>query len=102
MMMFVTVFYAVYRISTGEMTFANAGHAPPLRRRADGSVDELLKTSGMAAGVMDGVEFGTGRVVLDYGDTLVFYTDGLDEAINAQEEMYGRDRAVAWLARGAG
>lgn len=98
MMMFVTVFYAVYRISTGEMAFANAGHAPPLRRRADGTVDELPKTSGMAAGVMDGVEFAPGRIDLDFGDTLVFYTDGLDEAINAREEMYGKGRAEAWLA----
>lgn len=98
-MMFVTVFYAVYRLSTGRLYYANAGHNPPLIRRASGEVEELPPMGGMAVGVFDDLGLKNVHMDLEPGDVLLLYTDGLNEAINPAEEMYGLERAKGWLAR---
>ncbi len=97
MYMFVTVFCAVYHISSGTLRFARAGHPPPLLRKADGEVVSLPQIEGMALGVVDDMGLEMGEVVLQPEDTILVYTDGLDEAVNPRDEMFSADRAKQWL-----
>ena len=78
---FVSLFYGVVDLNRWELTFANAGHLPPLLRRAGGVV-ETLECDGIVLGVDDdaSVSFQSQTVALRPGDTLVMYTDGLSEA----------------------
>ncbi|MCA1989712.1 MAG: SpoIIE family protein phosphatase [Desulfarculus sp.] len=99
MCMFVTVFYGVYELSTGILRFVSAGHPSPLLRRADGSTEQLPKLRGMALGIMDDLNLEVGEVQLEIGDSLLAFTDGLDEAVNSQDEMFGIERAAQWLSR---
>jgi serine phosphatase RsbU (regulator of sigma subunit)/anti-sigma regulatory factor (Ser/Thr protein kinase) len=90
--MFVTVVYAVLTVETGELIYANAGHNPPLLlQRADGGVQRLF-TGGMALGVMENIHIPEQRTVLEKGDFLVFYTDGITESFSPKDEMYGEER----------
>ena len=98
MCMFVTVFYAVYELSTGLLRFVSAGHPSPILRRADGSAEQLPKLAGMALGIMDEVNLELGQVQLEIGDSILAFTDGLDEAVNDQDEMFGIERAAQWLS----
>lgn len=98
MCMFVTVFYAVYELSTGRLRYVSAGHPSPILRRADGTAEQLPKLSGMALGIMDEVNLEVGQVQLEVGDSILAFTDGLDEAVNDQDEMFGIERAAQWLS----
>ncbi|MDQ7836115.1 MAG: SpoIIE family protein phosphatase [Humidesulfovibrio sp.] len=96
--MFVTVFCAVLDYTTGEVHYASAGHNPPVLLRA-GAAPEYLPTHGdPVAGAMPGVEFTTDSLVLNPGDALVLYTDGVTEAMNPALELYGEERLTARLA----
>ena len=90
--MFVTVFYVVYDPATGEFTYANGGHNPPLVVHADGSSDLLPMTNGIALGVAPGIEYEQKTVVLAPGDTALLYTDGVTEAMNRDDEEFGVER----------
>jgi sigma-B regulation protein RsbU (phosphoserine phosphatase) len=76
---FITVFYSVFDMSTGELTYVNAGHTPPLILRGDGTTDRL-QDGGMALGMFDGSQYQTGRARLTPGDLLAIYSDGITEA----------------------
>jgi phosphoserine phosphatase RsbU/P len=76
---FITIFYAVLDLPTGELTYVNAGHTPPLLLRAGGGVDRL-QSGGVALGMFDGSHFETGRVLLQLDDLLAIYSDGITEA----------------------
>jgi len=78
---FITLFYGVYTPSTGAMTFVNAGQTPPLVRRLDGRYERLGST-GVALGMFEGSVFGARDTVLQPGETLVLYSDGITEAEN--------------------
>jgi sigma-B regulation protein RsbU (phosphoserine phosphatase) len=88
---FVTFFYAVYDTATREMTFANAGHNPPLVVSADGSVKRLA-TGGMVLGVFDATNFDQEQIRLATGDRVVLFTDGIVEAEDACGDEFGDDR----------
>ncbi len=88
---FVTFFYAVLDTRTRELTYVNAGHNPPCVLRADGR-REYLDKGGLVVGVMPGVTYEQGSVRMETGDDLVLYTDGVTEAMNGQEEMFGEER----------
>jgi len=90
--MFVTVFYGILDRMGERMIYTNAGHNPPLLYRRDENRFEVLKQNGMALGVMAGVEYGQDEIHLYPHDIVVFYTDGVTEAINKDEEQYGVDR----------
>ncbi len=94
--MFVTVFYGVYDPSTRVLTFSNGGHNPPLVVHADGSSEELELTGGLALGAIPSFEYGQASVQLSPGDMVVFFTDGVTEAINILNEEFGL-RAVQAL-----
>ncbi len=90
--MFVTMIYAVYDPTTNIFTYANGGHDPPVVVHTDGSSTQLPMTEGLALGVMPDFEFSHHSYELQPGETVVFYTDGVTEAINAEEEQFGLTR----------
>ena len=91
-MMFVTLFYAVYDPATGEMTYANGGHNAPLIAHVDGTSTVLPGTNGIALGVMPGMDYDERTISISAGDTVVFYTDGVTEAVNEDGEEFGMER----------
>ena len=98
MCMFVTVFYGLYQVSTGELSYVSAGHPGPLWKKKDGAVGQLPRPGGTAIGITPEPGLKPGKVVLEQGELILCFTDGLDEAINEGEEQYGLKRAEAWLA----
>jgi serine phosphatase RsbU (regulator of sigma subunit) len=78
---FITLFYSVLDLATGELTYVNAGHTPPLLFRANGAI-ERLQEGGVALGMFDRSRFQTGSVVLQPDDLLAIYSDGITEAEN--------------------
>jgi phosphoserine phosphatase RsbU/P len=101
--LFVTVFYCVFHPRSGVLRYANGGHNPPYLRHADGSVETLDGTGGIALGVMRGVVYADHTTRLLPGDQLLLYTDGVTEAFNSADEAYGVDRLLAEVrAQGEG
>ena len=101
--MFVTMFYAVLDQASNTITCANAGHNPCFRLKADGTVDEI-GPEGIALGLVPAHQFYVDEMSfqLEPGEVLVFYTDGVTEAMNANSEEYGDDRFKAAMTRQAG
>jgi len=90
--LFITMFYAQYRHSDRTLRFSNAGHNPPfIIRGADGTVEEL-DADGIIVGVLEDMVFETGETTLQAGDLAIFYTDGVTETENPDEEQYGLER----------
>ncbi|MCZ0952251.1 MAG: PP2C family protein-serine/threonine phosphatase, partial [Rhodospirillaceae bacterium] len=83
--------YAVYDPQTKTLTYSNGGHDSPLIIHADGSSTLLPLTRGIALGVMPGLTYNQQSVTLEPGDTVILYTDGVTEAMNAEGEQYGLD-----------
>ena len=92
--LFVTVFYCILDPKTGVLRYANGGHNPPYVRRAAGPIESLNGAGGLVLGAMPGVKYPTHTVQLLRGDRLVLYTDGVTEAFNPTEELYGAQRLV--------
>ncbi len=88
---FITFFYCVLDTRTGHLRYVNAGHNPPCVLRQSGGKD-YLEVGGVVIGVMPGIVYEEGETVLTRGDGLVLYTDGITEATNPDDEMYGEDR----------
>ncbi|QYZ80232.1 stage II sporulation protein E [Methanofollis formosanus] len=90
--MFVTLFYGVLDEETRTLTYANAGHNPPLLLR-DGTDEFIsLPPTGVALGAMEDMEYGTGEVTFGVGDLLVLFTDGVTEAFSPEGEAFGNER----------
>ena len=96
--MFVTVFYAIFDPASGELSYANGGHNPPLVAHADGSTTLLPPTGGVALGVVPDVAYQESSVPLRPGDRVVFYTDGVTEAENDRGEQFGLEGLCAVFA----
>ena len=90
--MFVTVFYGIYNISTGEVIYCNAGHNPPYILKHSGQVEMLPMSQDPMVGAIDGIEFHENKLQLDKGDALVMFTDGVTEAMNPNFEEFGDNR----------
>src|SRR3712207_5594165 len=88
--MFVTCFYAMLDPETGSLTYANAGHDLPYLYRNGGA--EELRARGMPLGLMTGMRYEEKEVVLDAGEGIFFYSDGLVEAHDPRGEMFGIPR----------
>lgn len=98
MELFVTAFYGILDVETGEFTYSNGGHNPPLMvRKANGDVVELPRTGGMALGVMPGMPYAERVAGLERGDTLFLYTDGISEAMDGEGREFGEARIEATL-----
>jgi sigma-B regulation protein RsbU (phosphoserine phosphatase) len=90
--MFVTVFYAIYNIKTGLLTYCNGGHNPPCLLRANGTTEQLPMSDNLIVGAIKGIEFKEHTLQLEHGDTLVMFTDGVTEALNPAHKMFGDER----------
>ncbi len=90
--MFVTLFYAILDANKKTLTYVNAGHNPPVFLRGNDHSITLLKAEGIALGVIEDIELETVEIPLHEDDLLVLYTDGVTEAENADDELYGEER----------
>ena len=100
--MFVTVFYAIYNISTGEFVYCNAGHNSPAILKSNGKVEMLPVSKNCMVGAVEGVTYSNTQARLEIGDTLLMYTDGVNEAMNEAFEEYGDERMMRLLATQSG
>ena len=92
---FVTVFYGILEPATGELLYCNAGHCPGYLFRANDHYQaEELRPSGAALGLLDNISWTRESVQFDPGDLLVLYTDGITEASNEREELFGDERLL--------
>lgn len=90
---FVTAFYGIYDARTRLLRYANAGHNPPrLKRCDDGSMASLDGVGSFPLGITAEVSYEEARLQLRAGDQIIFYTDGITEAQNAEGEMFGEAR----------
>lgn len=89
--MFVSTFYGVLDNSTGKLSCCNAGHNPPLLRKANGEVDWFPAKGGPALGVIEDASFEQMEIDFAPGDTLLLYTDGVTEAIDEDNVPFGED-----------
>ena len=99
--MFVTAWMGILDLTTGNVQFANAGHNPPLLKRANGSFEYLKTRAGFVLAGMDGVRYRAGEIVLNPGDRLFLYTDGVPEATNTENKLYGEERLLAFMNQNA-
>jgi sigma-B regulation protein RsbU (phosphoserine phosphatase) len=90
---FVTAFYAIYDPSERSLTYATAGHNPPrLKRCQDGSLLSLEEAGGLPLGIGPETRYREARQQLQPGDQIIFYTDGVTEAHNPRDELFGTER----------
>lgn len=99
--MFVTLFCAVVDLPSGQCRFANGGHPLPQLLHADETITPLAKLRGTPIGALPDASFEEGSLVLEHGDALFLYTDGVTEAMNPHLELFEEERMVAalWRAR---
>ncbi len=95
--MFVTVWLGILEISTGKLTCANAGHEYPVLKRRDGAFELYKDKHSFAVGGMDGIRYKEYTLQLETGDRIFLYTDGVPEASDAQEEMFGIESMLSAL-----
>jgi len=90
--MFVTIFYAVIDLRTGDVEYGNGGHNPPYLLRRDGSVEMLERTGGTVLGVLQDLNYVSKRARLRPGDALFLYTDGVTEAMDINAALFSDQR----------
>jgi len=100
--LFLTAFYAALDTESGRMVYARAGHNPPLRVRAEGSDVQELKAQGTVLGVFDEIDLEERAIDVAPGDLLVLYTDGVTEAMDEQNRLFGEARLRELLAANHG
>lgn len=90
--MFVTAWMGILEISSGHMFFVNAGHNPPLLRQGGGEWEYLKQRPGFVLAGMEDIRYKSGEFQLNSGDALYLYTDGVTEATDSAEMLYGDAR----------
>ncbi|UCF61548.1 MAG: PP2C family protein-serine/threonine phosphatase, partial [Anaerolineaceae bacterium] len=105
--LFVTAFYGVLNPQTGELTYCNAGHNPPYLLRSEAAADtEALIRNAIPIGIVEDTTWGNDTIMIEPGDALVLYTDGIPDATNNNGELFGEETLVqvakAGLGRSAG
>jgi sigma-B regulation protein RsbU (phosphoserine phosphatase) len=96
--MFATMFVSVLDVTTGNLTYINAGHEPPIILAATGEI-VMLRPTGPAVGLLPKMNFISRQVQLDPDDTLIAFTDGVTEASSPTEDILGRERLQAILRK---
>ena len=90
--LFVTTFYGALSLPDGVLTYSIAGHNPPIVIQKETRKVAMLPTGGIALGALPNIRLEQKQVILNPGDCLILYTDGVTEAFNDQDQMYGDDR----------
>lgn len=96
--MFVTLLVATFEVTTGTLTYVRAGHVPPFLRRADGSIERLTAAGGLPLGLMDDAAYTTAAVEMQPGDQVLIVTDGITEATDASQSLFGESRVAEMMA----
>ncbi len=99
--MFVTLFCGILNIRTGQFDYSNGGHNLPFYLSRDG-VKPLENTGGMALGVVEKLVYASKRIVLDSGEKLFLYTDGVTEAMDGEENLFSEQRLEQFLSKARG
>jgi sigma-B regulation protein RsbU (phosphoserine phosphatase) len=92
--MFVTAFMGILNISSGQFKYVNAGHNPPVVRQGNGDFIWLNVKAGLMLACMEDMKFKVMEITLDKDDIVFMYTDGVTEALNEQEELFGNNRML--------
>lgn len=92
--MFVTVWLGIYELSTGRLTYANAGHECPAVMRANGKYELIQESHDFVVAGFEGMTYTIHEITLCPGDKLFLYTDGVPEATNVSEELFGEERML--------
>ncbi len=95
--MFVTAFIGILNLNTGALEYCNAGHNPPLIKKADGLYERLPSKRGFVLAGMADVPYAKSQTMLQAGDMLFLYTDGVTEAMNHDGQLYGEARMTDYL-----
>jgi sigma-B regulation protein RsbU (phosphoserine phosphatase) len=93
--MFVTAWMGEIDLTTGVMSFVNAGHNPALVKRGNGDFEYLKVKPGLVLAAMEGIKYHKNEIQLEPGDKVFLYTDGVTEATDANVELFGDDRLLA-------
>ena len=97
--MFVTAFICVLDIDTNEMKFINAGHNPPFLMKKDAEFEMMKPKANLVFGMMEDMPYQEQCIMLEKGDVIYLYTDGVTEALNADDELFGEERLKQVLNR---
>ena len=96
-MLFVTLWFGVMTVSTGELHYVNAGHEYPVLRRSGEEFKIISDIHARPLAILPNLTFVTGRLTLNEGDTIFLYTDGVIEATNKLDEQFGEGGLVEAL-----
>ena len=97
--MFVTAWMGILNTKTGKVLFSNAGHNPPLVKHADGTYEYLKSRPSLFLASMEGIKYRKNELELAPGDAIYLYTDGVTEATDANDGLYGENRLHAILEK---
>ena len=95
--MFVTAWMGKIDLSSGKISFANAGHNPPIIVHENGECEYLKSRTGFVLAGMEGMMYRANEMVLKKGDRIFLYTDGVTEATDKKEALYGEDRLLSYM-----
>ncbi len=90
---FVTVLFGIVDISNGKISFVNCGHNPPIIKQ-NGKYEYKNLNSNIVLGAFDNAKFEVDEMQLNVGDEIIIYTDGITEAVNDKDELYGEERLL--------
>jgi sigma-B regulation protein RsbU (phosphoserine phosphatase) len=97
--MFVTVFYGVLNTRNGTVEYCSGGHNAPYILHQDGQVKQIENTGGLAVGAMEDIEYESKMMIVQPGESLFLYTDGVTEAVNQNEDQFEEKRLEEALAK---
>ena len=100
--LFVTAWLGVIDLKTGLVEYVNAGHNPPLVALGGENFTYLKQKSGFILAGLEGFTYETSTFRMDHGDRIFLYTDGVTEAMNRQDELFGEKRLLAWMSQNRG
>ena len=92
--MFVTIWFGILDVSSGQMKAVNSGHEYPAFRKKDGKFELMKGKHNIATGIMEGVSYSEYEIQMEPGDKIFLYTDGVPEATSKEMELYGTDRLI--------
>ena len=95
--MFITAFLGILDLKTGILTYANAGHCAPLIKKKSGEAQYLNMQADLFLGSIEGIDYADQETKLDKGDKILLYTDGVTEAMNPKEELFGKARLMEFI-----